>query len=233
MANLTKEELDRLFNQPMYTWDINTMLSGVVDYLEFSEKNLSWQRRREMKYAKEEGDKAIFEEKDAHLAPSYRSQLIEAVEYRFDVTLSQTVRYGGLTAFITTIELCAETFYKNLNKNYPKAPKGENKNVYLLTKLIADCGANYNNEIEDIKNLVYVRHCVAHAAGLLDRYKFKDQIIDIIETLDGFSVWNDNYLGSSVHIDIGSVEKYAEHATLWVPDLYEQCVNNNLVKLSH
>lgn len=233
MANLTKEELDRLLSQPMYTWDISTMLSGVVDYLEFSEENLSWQKRREIKYAKEEGDSAIFEEKDAHLAPSYRSQLIEAVEYRFDVTLSQTVRYGGLTAFITTIELCAETFYKSLAKRYTKAPKGENKHVYLLAKLITDCGASYNNEIDDIKNLVYVRNCIVHAAGLLDRYQYKDQIFAIVETLDGFSVWSDNYLGASVHIEKGAIEKYAERATLWVPNLYEICVNEKLLKLSH
>ena len=132
MGQLTQEKLDRLLSQPMYTWDISTMLSSVVDYLEFSEENLSWQKRRETQIAKTEGDNAIFEPEHAHLASSYKTQLIESAEYRFDVTLSQSVRYGGLTAFITTIELCAETFAKGLASPYSKTPNGENKHIHIF-----------------------------------------------------------------------------------------------------
>src|SRR5690606_10523111 len=189
MTQLTKEDIDRLLSQPMYTWDISTMLRGVVDCLELSEENLSWQRRREIKLAKEEGDNAIFEDEHAHLANSYRSQLIESAEYRFDVTLSQSVRYGGLTAFITTIELCSETFEKSLISKYSKVPDGENKYVYLLLRLNAGSKSKYQNDIDNIRKLVYVRNCIVHAAGLLDRYQFKEPLKETIESLNGFSIW--------------------------------------------
>jgi len=229
MSQLTKEELDKLLSQPMYTWDITTMLSGVVDYLEFSEENLAWQRRRETKIAKTDGDNAIFEEEHAHLADSYKTQLIESAEYRFDVTLSQSVRYGGLTAFITTIELCAETFSKGLTSSYPKTPDGENKNIHLLTCINSEADANYKSDINNLKNLVFIRNCIVHASGLLDRYKYKDEIIKTLHNLNGFSVWSDNYLGTSIHIEKGAIEAFAERATFWVPDLYEICVNKEII----
>ena len=230
MGQLTKEEIDRLLSQPIYTWDTSTMLNGVVDYLEFSEENLSWQRKREIKIATSEGDSAVFDEKHQHLASSYRGQIIESAEYRFDVTLSQSVRYGGLSAFITTIELCAATFEKSFLSKCPKTSKGENKHVNLLSVLNVKTNAGYEKEIMDIRRLVHVRHCVAHAAGLVDKYKYKDQLITDIEELNGFSIWNDNYLGTSVHIDKGAIERYAEQATMWIPNLHELSVKSGILE---
>ena len=231
MGPLTKEEIDSLLSQPMYTWDVSIMLGGVVDYLEFSENNLSLQRRKEIKAAKSEGDNAIFDSKNQHLLGIYQSQLIEAAEYRFDVTLSQSVRYGGLTAFITTIELCSASFEKSLTIKKPRTPDGENKYVNLLTKLneVTDAGCEEN--IENIRKLVYVRNCLAHAAGLVDKYKHKVQLASAIESLNGFSIWDDNFLGASVHIQKGAIEKYAEEATFWVPKLHELCVTAGILKV--
>lgn len=230
MGQLTNEELEQLLSQPMYAWDICTMLSGVVDYLEFSEDNLSWQKKRDIERAKSEGDNAIFEAKHQHLAGDYRLQLIEAAEYRFDVTLSQSVRYGGLTAFITTIELCAKTFEKSLINKYTKAPDGENEHAYLLSTLNNETNAGHQKEIENFKKLIYVRNCVVHAAGLMDKYAFKNQLIPVLESLNGFSVWSDNYLGASIHIEKGAIEQYAKDATRWVPNLHELCVNSGILK---
>src|SRR5712691_1183928 len=127
MRKMTQADLDRLFEQTIYSWDTTTMMSGVIDFLEFSECDLSWQRRREMRKAKREGDAAEFEPDDQHLAAQYRHQLIEGVEYWFDVSLSQRVRYAGLVAFVTSLEWCSKGLAKQFTRKPPKVPNKENR----------------------------------------------------------------------------------------------------------
>ncbi|QQX89271.1 hypothetical protein JJQ59_37615 (plasmid) [Cupriavidus necator] len=50
---LTPEQLQRLLDEPIDSWDVCNLLSGTVDFLEFSESNLAWQRRRELQRAQE------------------------------------------------------------------------------------------------------------------------------------------------------------------------------------
>jgi len=77
MKEITQADLDRLINQTHYSWNISVMLGGVIDFLEFSESNLSWQRRREIQRAKREADTTKFAPEDQHLDASYRAHLVE------------------------------------------------------------------------------------------------------------------------------------------------------------
>lgn len=198
MTEITQADLDRLLNQTFYSWDTTTMLSGVVDFLEFSEANLLWQRRRELRKAQEEGASVEFDPPDQRLAASYRSQLIEAAEYRFDVSLSQSIRYSGLVTFVTALELCAKAFSKRLTRNIPDTPPGENENVHLLSFLNRLSSSDFDNYIDDLRRLVYVRNCVVHTAGFVERYKFEKEIQEAVKSLKGFSIWKEDFLGTSV-----------------------------------
>jgi hypothetical protein len=230
MAQLTQAELDRLLNQPIYSWDTATMLSGVVDFLEFSEGNLSWQRQREVQKAREEGATVEFDPPDEHLTGQYRFQLIEAAEHRFDVSLSQSIRYGGLVAFITVVEMCAKTFAQRLTKSIPKVPDGENEHIHLLVYLNQESSSGCDGDISDLKNLVYVRNCIVHAAGLVERHKFGREIREIVRALNGFAIWDEDFLGTSIRVEKGAVENYAKRATEWVPKLHERCVTIGILK---
>ncbi len=228
---LTQADLDRLLNQPIYNWDTSTMLSGVVDFLEFSENNLSWQREREIKKARDEAATVEFAPPDEHLVDQYRSQLIEAAEYRFDVSLSQTIRYSGLVAFVTSVELCAKAFEKVLNVAISKAPKGENEHVHLIAELNRKSSSGFENDIADIRNLVFVRNCLVHAAGFIARYEFESEVRNIVKSLVGLTVWNEDFLGTSIRIDKGAVERYGKRATEWLPKLHERCAEQGMLKI--
>ncbi|TAJ91799.1 MAG: hypothetical protein EPO31_13915 [Gammaproteobacteria bacterium] len=230
MNRLAEYDLERLLNQPIYSWDTATMLENIVDYLEFSEQNLSWQRKREIRSAKLEGDHIEFDPPDEHLTGQYRHQLIESAEYRFDVCIAQSIRYAGLSAFITVIELCSKAFLKVLGFELTRAPDGENKNVYLLSLLNQKSSSGFEREIEDLKSLTYIRNCIVHAAGFIERYKYKAHIIESINKLQGFAIWKENYLGVSVCINPGAVELYARKATEWVPKLHENCIKIGIIK---
>jgi len=206
------------------------MLGGVIDFLEFSEGNLAWQRQREIRKAQQEGALVEFEPPDEHLAPSYRVHLIESAEYRFDIGLSQNIRYAGLVTFVTALELCAKAFSKRLTQSIEDAPTGENEHVYLFSCLNRLSSSGFDNYIDDLRRLVFARNCIVHAAGFIERYKFEKDIREAVQSLKGFTIWNEDYLGTSIRIEEGAVERYAKAAKEWVPKLDERCTTAEILK---
>lgn len=187
MGKLTQADLDRLLDQTFYAWDTSTLLSDVTAYLEFSESNLSWQRQQELKRAKQEGDTAKFEPEDEHLEAQYRQQLIEGVEYWFDVSLSQRIRYAGLVAFVTSLEWSSKGFAKYFTKKQPKTPNKQNRHVHFLANLNELSSSGFDTHIEELKKLVQVRDCVVHSAGFLEGEKHDRDIREAVKTLKGRS----------------------------------------------
>ena len=225
MTKLTQAELDRLLDQTYYSWNTSVMLSGIVDFLEFSESNLEWQRRREIRKAREQGEAAEFEPEDEHLAETYRQHLIDGAEYRFDVSLSQRVRYAALVAFVTTLEWCAMALKRRLVIPAPKTPDGENKQVHVFSLLNDRSAAGYHTHISDLRRLIHVRNCIVHAGGFVDGDRNPAQVRDAVANLAGFGISDKNYLGTTVRIEEGAIERYADAARHWVPRLDELCTN--------
>jgi hypothetical protein len=203
----------------------------VTAFLDFSESNLSWQRERELRKAKHEGDTARFESEDAHLEGQYRQHLIEGVEYWFDVSLSQRIRYAGLVAFVTSLEWSSKGLAKYFTKKRPKTPRSENRHVHFLAHLNELASSGFEIQIEELRNLVRVRDCVVHSAGFLEGEKRYDHDIrGAVKSLKGFSIWKENYLGTSIHIEKGALEVYAGKAKDWIPKLVERCVKIGLIR---
>lgn len=230
MRKVSQADVDRLMNQTFYSWDTATMLGDVIGFLEFSEANLAWQRRRERQKAKHEDCAGKFSDEDEHLIPQYRDQQVQGVKYHFDVSLSQRVRYAGLVAFVTTLEWCARSLRQRLVSQHPEAQNGENQHVHLLSFLNSQSSSGFGDHLTDLKRLVHVRNCIVHAAGFVEGYKHEKELREEVKLLEGFSIWSENFLGTNLCIQRGAIEKYAESAKEWVPRLDERCTKVGLLR---
>ncbi len=227
---LTPNELQKLLEEPIYSWDVSTLLSGIVDFLEFSERNLNWQRRREIQRARQEAEELDFGPEDAHLLPEARRQLVESAELRFDIGLSQSVRYAGVAAYVTSIEWCMELFSARLSAPAPTKPGRKNKAVHILEHINTKLTHPRSAEAEMLENIVFVRNCIAHAAGLVCVYKHESGVRKAVADLSGFSISSAAGLGDRIHIAAGAVDAIARQALDWIPALDKECSNNGVFK---
>jgi hypothetical protein len=51
-----------------------------------------------------------------------------------------------------------------------------------------------------------------------------------VKSLKGIRIWDKNDLGTSLCIEAGAVERYAEAAIEWVPTLDERCMAAGILK---
>ena len=117
---MTPEDAERFLDLTIYSWDVTTLLHGIVDYLEFSERNLVWQRRREVVRATEEAKVLDIGPENARYLAQAQDDLIEGAKYRFDLSLSQNIRYSSLTSYVTAVEWCADRKSTRLNSSHPR-----------------------------------------------------------------------------------------------------------------
>lgn len=220
---LTPKELQRLIDEPIYSWDVCGLLSGIVDFLEFSENNLQWQRQREVRRARREAEAMDFGPGDDGSLQEARRHTVESAELRFDIGLSQRVRYAGLTAYISAIEWCMKLFRLRLAKSHPKTPRGKNEAVHTLQHLDGLAGNRWAVEAAALEHAVFVRNCIVHAAGLVRGWKYEKEVRASVATLQGFSVSNMSFVGDEIQISAGAVDELAKRALVWVPALDKKC----------
>ncbi|ALE55202.1 MULTISPECIES: hypothetical protein [Paraburkholderia] len=223
---LTSEQLQHLLDEPIYSWDVCNLLSGTVDFLAFSESNLVWQRRRELQRARERANALEFEPEDGHLLPQAREQIIESAELRFDIGLSQSVRYAGLISFVTAVEWCMCLFAKRLSSPLPVKPKGESEVVHTLNHLDGKVRYRLTGEVQTLREIVIIRNCIVHAAGVIRSYRYEEGVRKALASLNGFRVFDDPILGEMVHVDEHAVDALAHEALVWLPALDRECSTN-------
>ena len=227
---LKPDDLQRLLEEPIYSWDVSTLLSGIVDFLEFSEQNLNWQRRRAIERARQEAEELDFGPEDTHLLPKARRQLVESAELHFDIGLSQSVRYAGVVAYITSIEWCMKLFSKRLSAREPPKPKDKNAAVHILEHINTKLSQPRSVEAAMLEHVVFVRNCIAHTAGLVSIYTHESGVRKAVATLNGFSISNAAGLGDRLHIAAGAVDALARRALDWIPTLDKECSTNGVFK---
>ena len=105
-----------------------------------------------------------------------------------------------------------------------------NRHIHFLGLLNALSSSGFDTEIEDLKRLVRVRDCVVHSAGFLEGEAHDRDIREAIKALKGFTIWKENLLGTSIHIEKGAIERYAEMAKDWIPKLVERSVKAGLIR---
>jgi len=222
MADL---DFDALLNKTSFCTDVMALLSDVDSFLELSEENIERQKAHELQLA---ANTEILED-DERLQHQFQAHLIDCANYHFDVSLTQRVRYAGLTALITTVDWCALGFQKRLTFDLPKKRKAINPTVHLLTVVNDRARLPYAAEIEDLAGLVQVRNCVVHAAGLVESYEYKESLEQAMAKLEGVALSSENFLGKSIAIDRNALSSRIEAMKRWLTDIDEQCTKQGLL----
>lgn len=78
-----------------------------------------------------------------------------------------------------------------------------------------------NEDIRIFEDLVRVRNCITHSAGLIKDDKYSEQTVESVQRLDGFSLDNWHFIGTHVCIGGGSLNPYAEMLKQLVVELHK------------
>jgi hypothetical protein len=212
-----KIDFNTLLDQTFFGLDTLTMLGDVEDFIEFSESNIGWQKHRELRRAELECNNAEFDA--PHLEAQYRDQTLEGVEYRFEISLKQRVRYAALIALITTIEWVLLALKRRAAFQFPTKPAKKNEAVHALSVFNEKAAINLEQKIDLLESLSQVRNCIVHAAGLLESYQHEPELRQRIGGLSGVQVSNLNFLGDSIEIEAGFLEGVIKDVRDWLPDV--------------
>jgi len=223
----TRIDLDTFLDQTFFGLDTLTMLGDVEDFIEFSESNIGWQKHRELRRAEQECDAAHFD--DPHLEAQYRDQTLEGVEYRFEISLRQRVRYAALIALITTIEWVLLALKKRSTFEFPKKPEKTNEAVHALSVFNEKAAISLEQQIQLLEALIQIRNCIVHAAGLLASYKYELELRQRLGALSGVNVSNLNFLGDCINIESGFLEEVIKDVRGWLPNVEKVLLERGLL----
>lgn len=213
----TKIDFDTLLDQTFFGLDTLTMLGDVEDFIEFSESNIGWQKHRELRRAEQECNNTEFDE--PHLEAQYRDQTLQGVEFRFEVSLTQRVRYAALVALITTIEWVLLALKQRTSFTFPKTPDKKNEAIHVLSVFNEKADLALEREILSLEALIYIRNCIVHAAGLLASYKHETELRQRLASMTGIKVSNINFLGEGIEIETGFLEGAIKEVRVWLPNI--------------
>jgi len=210
-------DLTKFLDQTFFGLDTLSMLSDVEDFIEFSESNIGWQKHRELRRAEQECNDTEFD--DPRDEAQYRDQILEGVKFRFEISLTQRVRYAALVALITTIEWVLLTLKKRRAFEFPQKPEGRSDAIHILSVFNSMGTLGLEQEITALETLIFVRNCVVHSAGLLSSYKHEDDLRAALTTFSGITVSDLHFLGDCIEIESGFLEKVVLDLRRWLPNL--------------
>lgn len=224
----TPIDIEAFLDQTFFGLDTQAMLGDVEDFINFSEANIDWQKKRELRRAEQECDEEQFD--DSHFAAQYRDQKLEGVEYRFDVSLTQRVRYAALTSLITTIEWVLLALKNRASFSFPKRPEGKNEAVHILAVFDQKALLGLQLKAEILEDLVQVRNCIVHGAGLLGSYRHEAELRKRLTRMNGVKVSNINFLGDGVEIEQGFLQGILDDVKEWLPNLEKSISEQGLLR---
>ena len=190
-------------DSPIYAFDFQVMIGDVIDYLEFFEAHIERQLRLKLQEIKRR-------DKVEDLLPGYMEHLVENAEFRFGVSLPLRIRYSSLISLVTSIEWSIRHLLKHLDVPSSGGDKRENKTVREMKSLQQRTDTQRHEDIQIFSDLVQVRNCIAHGAGLIKDDKNSARTVASVERLDGFSLEKRHFLGTHIWIEKGSLNPYAE-----------------------
>jgi hypothetical protein len=221
-------DVEALLNQPLFGWDTLSLLGDVEDFLDFSEANIEWQLQRELRRVHAENE--LVQLDDPSLEAQYKDQQIESVEYRFSVSLTQRVRYSGLTSLITSIEWSLLVLRNLATFKVPDRPERTSEAVHLLSVFAKAANQDLQREIKLLELLVQVRNCIVHSAGRIGTYKHAGDLRAKLVGFVGIKLSTANFLGEGVEIEPGFLQGVLEKAKLWLPSLEKAMYEQGLLR---
>lgn len=223
-----KLDINSFLDQTLFGLDTLTMLGDVEDFIEFSESNIGWQKHRELRRAEQECNDSHFD--DPRLEAQYRGQMLEGVEYRFDISLTQRVRYAALIALITTVEWVVLALKRRSTFKFAAKPKKKNEAAYVLSVFSGKAALGLEQEISLLETLSQVRNCIVHSAGLLSSYQYQTELRQALIALPGVKVSNLNFLGDSIEIEAGFLEGVIKDVRVWLPNVEKAISERGLLR---
>jgi hypothetical protein len=196
--------------------DTMLMLDDLKSFLDFSEQNVQWQRKRELYRIERDCETKLLEDPD--LGPAYPESQREEVHRRFD-SLLQRVRYASLIALITTVERVAVTLKdlaESMDRSIPPRPTGKNMVVHLLD-VFNQVGLGNQEQVLVLETLTQVRNCIVHAAGLVDEYEYGAQLRSKLTDFKGIEVSLHDFWGQdTIEIEEGCLQGLLEDTKAWL-----------------
>lgn len=221
-------DLTALLDQTFFGLDTLSMLGDIEDFIEFSESNIGWQKHRELRRAEEECNDVRFD--DPRLEAQYRDQMLDGVQFRFEVSLTQRVRYAALVSLITTIEWVLIALRRRTSFEFPKTPDKKNEAVHILSVFNAKASLGLEQKIVALETLVFIRNCIVHAAGLLASYKHEKELRQTLSAWTGVKVSNQNFLGDGIEIETGFLEGVIKDVRQWLPEVEKAVSEQGLLQ---
>src|SRR5262245_34473788 len=170
-----------LRNKPIYLWDFEFQFSDLLDFLEFSERNVEWQR---MSHVQSLNRRA---ELQRYGPDEYHSE-VDNTNYRFNVCLSTNIRYAAVIALATTVEWIATFLQTRMASKLPPKAKNVNISIHVLRTLFRTGRCNLPENLDTLEKIIKIRNCIAHAMGSVKDYKHGKGIRSIVSTLPGFRI---------------------------------------------
>lgn len=189
------------------------MIGDVKDFLEFSECNVDWQHRREMQAIAHRNDLDEF-------SPEYRSHLEQNADHRFKTSLPLRIRYGALLAFTTSVEWVVGYLNQSSVLHVPNDRDGANLTVKILRQFATRAAVESGGVIEDYEAISQIRNCIAHSAGIVATYRFKDDLPAAVSRIAGITLGNWHFVGEHICIERGALEPYIDRTAALIVTLH-------------
>lgn len=221
-------DLEVFLDKTFFAIDTFSMLSDIEDFIDFSESNIDWQKRREIRRIDIACDDEHFDNPQEE--GQFHAQTISGVHYRFEVSLAQRVRYAALVSLITTIEWVLFSLKSRSSIKIPKKANGTSDAVHLLIQFNQAASVGLSSKIQTIETLVQVRNCIVHAAGLLASYKYGPELRQRLSTYNGILVSGINLLGDAIEIEQNHLQRVVEDVKGWLPNLENAMQRKGLLR---
>ncbi len=156
--------------------------------------------------------------------------MLEGVKFRFEVSLTQRVRYAALVALITTVEWVLLALKERTSFKFPQRPGGSSEAIHVLSVFNDMASLGVEKEISFLETLIYIRNCIVHAAGLLDSYNRGAELRQAVESLEGVKVSDLRFFGDGIEIESGFLENAINSIRAWLPNVEKGVSEKGLLR---
>ncbi|OAI10174.1 hypothetical protein [Methylomonas methanica] len=212
---------EQFLKEKIYAFLEQSMISDVKDFLVTSECNVEIQHAKEL-------DRIQQLDVENNLPRGYILGLEEIARLRFEINMPIIIRYSAVVLLVTMIEWSI----KNLNKQLriPILIRDNNFVVNFFKKLSSEINFQQNEVLKDIEAIVYVRNCITHSAGILNEYKYSEQLPGFIARLNGFTFNNTAFVDGYLWIERNALNQYIDVIGDFIFLIFKDCYEKGLMK---
>jgi hypothetical protein len=222
---MTTLDLEELLNRRYYAIDFTQIIGDVLDFLDFSERNIDWQYKSERQ--------AIRRRAEVEKIPvEYHDHLLANVTARFTIFLPTRVRYSAIVGLITAVDWSTEFLAKNASVDIPKPTRrrrDENRGLHILKWFNTKTSLGREVTLCNYENLITVRNAIVHSAGV-KRDDEESKIATAVGALEGFQIEPIVLMGECITIRRCALRPYIVEMAELVPALYEAAFTQGLVR---